>query len=1425
MKKLFSTVVIIFATLVHANEIFSFQGGDFENNSLKKWRFVDNDSPHKATLTAGSNAAAGNSAAQITVNAPMKTYFAMIKGAAIQKTAPRQLSLYFKGNASATAVLRWNIPGKVAYESFKLPKSTEWKKYDFLLNPPANVTGLTLELRGKEAGTYSFDEVKFFIEPEKELLQSANIFPFTDGSFELPLGKKWHFISNGENQKASISQEKNEAFDGNHYIQIKITGNFKTYCALQSSTQIRSSAPEEFSIAYKGNSQASVTIRWNYLKNNKNQIKYENFNLPPSTEWKQHNFLLNPPANSTGLTIELRGKKVGDLNFDALTFYSKSQRNLSILLLQPMIKSGDPVIKAPMMLPGPEVQAVLDKYGFTVACAKYSEKMDSDFLKKFNVVVLGLTEESGQPMSPEARKKMNSLLWDFTRNGGGLVIFRAPGWDFDRGIDLLNQFLQPAGAEILCEQIIDKEFYMAPSMAKMFWSGNIAPHEVTTGVKGIFFCDIVGNWGAYSDFTNAIKVTDPAWQILIKGQKSASTFFRKKGHPIRPANPGTYSSEPPMLAVRDFGKGRIVLFPAASTIYWQDGGHFYWGRGEVMNGTYQGKTGNNLKLVENIFLYASAPSKGKFGGWKPAVATSAKEMGFSSIDWTKSYHTGDFSKRCYRGLIGAQSNLSVGTGSPEEFIAAAQKAGYDFIAFLEPLEKMNADKFDRLKKICQAASDEKFFAYPGLLYKDNSGNQWAAFSDTMFWPKSEWMSSEHPDRLSTLNASTRGWGWPPVIMVAPGKNPEKPYLQANYKIFAVQTWHNGKLVEDSRDILFRLNHDKIGVYPLTIHLVDSPKYIPTETQKGMHSFIWWPDNNVVTGYSGNYCVYKNSVFWARPLFVSEGPVIRDFKIYNFGTSDLAIRGNDRWRMHVRVSSDAGIKEIKILTADGKIFRRFLANGKKIFDTQVDNWHSANRNFFLEVTDVNSKKALSAPVGTSVQENTFQRCSDNINSMPRGKWFAQPKYMQNPRGFENYLASRSWEYYLPYFDGIGKEGIHKAVNLHPQFNSRFGTILDCRIDHYYPDAKKYNADASDNASCAIPNQFYKAVFRQTMFTCRNNGSLITRVDGEVEVLQDFRSDWFAVLNVSRRSDDAGTVRTFIHTNTDGKINKIDLKNQKSNIRQTLPKNGFAAMYPGVFNGSVGFIAISDNLEFELRPNGSDRHHRIYAKVKHAPEYRKGEKIKVSFIAVVSRLDPPNDETFITSIIDDFGLAGTSPKIKVSVKNGQMIENGMYLKLAADDYAFNGQISQAALPLDMPVMIQGLNPNWDAGILYKGKTRLLIPEYRTNNYDQRFIEQVTRDVENELLRIPVQPDGTGIAQIDTNLAVQNVFIGNLLTCDVPELKLTLLDYNEQQLVFEAHNQTDKNISATVCPGKGFVSAIPFRKKVTVPPGTSLSFKINK
>lgn len=1437
--KFFIFALLALPLLASADILMDF-GGNFTS---KDWKLVSNGEPDKVAMTHdNSDVFAGKPSLKVTVKERMKHYFAVTAGRTVtaETGTPKFISIAYKGDKNANLTIRWhykeNGKDKVKYEVFDLAKTVAWKQYEFKLSPPANVNHLQPEIRGSAAGEYRFADFKVIILKESgDAAKGISVMDF-DGGFENPVDHGWKLVSNGEPAKVAMANDTKEFFAGKSSLKVTVKERMKHYFAVTAGRTVNdeTGTPEFISIAYKGQNDANVIIRWHYKENGKDKVKYSGFNLKKGTAWKKYDFKLDPPANLNHIAVEIRGTAAGEYQFDEFKLFVKKKSELkentrsavrknykaAILIMVMTKKDGDPIVINKSLLPGKELKKELDDMGFAITCAKFSDKFDPDFLKKFNMVVIGLDGDFGQtPMPPAERQKLHQMLWDYTRSGGGLLVLRAPGWCFDRDLDILNEILAPAGAKILGEQVQDDANKVkAPGDVDMYWTNNFVKHAITENVGGFFYPGLFSSYPSYTDMSVTMKLTDPAWQVIMRGTKSAISLAREKRQPIQPQTRGTYQSAPPILAAREFGKGRIVLFTAMPTIFWQDGGHIFWGGEKILAGEYEGRRSDHLQLVKNIVSYLYEPGKNFLGGFQPKPENPAVEIGFGGYNWKVDAHRGDYMPHTFDGLIGARSNLSGGKASPQELIDAAKKADYQFIAFLEPMEKMTEAKFNELKSICQKASDDKFYAYPGLLYRDLSGNLWGAFSDTMFWPSKTWLTPGKPGIFSSINASTRGWGWPPVIMIAPGKNPEAPFLQGNFKLIAVKTYRNNQLIDDGREIQRKLVQDRFSVYPAAVNLIDDPAAI-ARSKKVHFNRVGWFDSNIIPAYSGTHCVHKGKYYWSRPLSVTSGPMIHDYRIMNFGTTDLAVPGNDRWRMHIKVSSPAGLKEIRIFTADGKTFRRFLPNGAKIFDQQIDNWHSSNRSFFVEVTDNAGNSAFSTPNGTSIQENTYPRCADNLNTMPRGKWWGSPENLQNVRGFENYFASRDFTYCYPYFDGLGAEGVRGANNFHHLWSSRFATKMVLRRYLYYPDAKKYNPDATDNSSCAIENKFFKADVTHTMYVCRIDKPLITRIDAEIEILQDFNTKWFSLLNHAR-SKRYGCDK-FVYTKTDGTLDIIDLSNLKHFVRKELPVNGYAAIFSDMVGGSTGFIALTDNLQFETRPNKN--YARIYAKVNHPDQYRKGEKIKVSFLTVSSELAPADNDLFIRNIVRQFGLDGLPPVYKVIPENGKITETGLVLKIAAENYTFNGKSLKAELPCSLPVAITGLNPNWEAGILYKGKNRLLIPVYHSNEYGQRFIKQTPREYDDELYFFHVTEDGTGICQIDTVLGDHDIFIGNVLVCDVPELMLTAAEYRNNIAEFDAHNPTDRPITATVRPGKGFDLMGNFSRTITVQPGSTLRVKI--
>ncbi|HEY3416510.1 MAG TPA: hypothetical protein VGM23_06475, partial [Armatimonadota bacterium] len=143
------------------------------------------------------------------------------------------------------------------------------------------------------------------------------------------------------------------------------------------------------------------------------------------------------------------------------------------------------------------------------------------------------------------------------------------------------------------------------------------------------------------------------------------------------------------------------------------------------------------------------------------------------------------------------------------------------------------------------------------------------------------------------------------------------------------------------------------------------------------------------------------------------------------------------------------------------------------------------------------------------------------------------------------------------------------------------------------------------------------------------------------------------------------------------------------------------------------------------------------------------------------------------------------------------------------------TQAKLPLDLPVFIDGLNERWPAGILYQGRNELMVPVWRIDKVGNRYAELVKTPGENQLRRFAIN-NGTGMLQVDTEIGDKDIYIGNLLVCDNREIILSLDDARPDKRIITANNPTDTPVTCTIKPGPGFDLLGNFSKTVTLQPG---------
>ena len=1069
-------------------------------------------------------------------------------------------------------------------------------------------------------------------------------------------------------------------------------------------------------------------------------------------------------------------------------------------------------------LPGRKTGEQLEELGFeSREVIAFSPKLTLEYLKQFNVVVIGAGGEGNQHslLSELANEKAKVIL-EYVRQGGGLLVLRNPGWQFGKEIQEFNQWLKPTEIKILDEQVVDDENAVElPSRYELFWTDKIARHRVTEGVEGVFYPNVQESVHRYTDFSSPVKA-GPDWTILIHGANTARTVHREKGSVIHPLSPGTFPTAPPILAVRDFGKGRIAAFPVASTCYWQDGYHVLWGSGLIMDGETSKRKGCGARLLANLFAHLSEPSQGTFGGYVPSSSErKTYEQRMQPLDWDAIRMSGIQRKHCYVGLIGAQSELSSGQGKPQQFIRVAKEAGYDFIAFAEELEHLTAEKFAALQQVCRASCDKQFKAYPGYSYLDDSGNRWVTFSDKLTWPQPGWLSSKFPGRISCNNALIRGCGKPPVILTQSHRNPEAPWLQGNFNAMALFTYRNGQQVDTSLDHYRRLVRMSFRATPVAVHFVDAPEQVQRVRESGFQTYVRWFDDNIIEAFTGFSPQHEGRRVYRWSSFVSEGPIIEDVRVANSGTTDLARIGADRCRMYLRLTSPTGLEEIVIHDGDRqRPWRRFLPQGQTTFEHTTDFYHERQHDFVPVVTDRNGKRAIGWHTPTRVQEHNFVRCSDNFNTMQRGKWWGEPGDMLNIRGFENYLVVRNFQYCgTPVFSGL-EETKRPAIEYYPALACRFGGIVDTLVDEHYPPQASGNPDHTDVPFCAEKNEFLAGKVRYIYYTCRQDSSLIEVVQGDYDVLKDFS----AQDNYIFRADGRPGTRCVSATLADGRFFAGQFTRNQRHFAGTLAEQGFGVLLPNAFVGSVGFIPLQPDLRFTS--HAADMNYgNIYLRLpKGKTEFKQGEKIHYEYVGVVGPLGGAPDNGFMNNIIDSLGLGG-APAYHVEPTQGTIQNTKLILAVRAKEHGFSAKIAEAHLPLDLPVRIAGLNPRCDAGILYKGQATRLIPQWIIDEFDQRYVTRRPRKATDEILRFPVFEDGTGFLQIDTEVGDKDVYIGNLLVCDNPDVYLTLVDTRPGKAACEVHNPTDVPVTCRVQPAPGFGLLGSFTKDVTVPAGTSV------
>jgi|ETNmetMinimDraft_26_1059896.scaffolds.fasta_scaffold01752_4 hypothetical protein len=704
----------------------------------------------------------------------------------------------------------------------------------------------------------------------------------------------------------------------------------------------------------------------------------------------------------------------------SVLIYTQGPRNVSFPMLKYLYKQGFEV-------------------DYTGRIGQQMVPLTWERIRKHNCVIVLLHERGSGNVGEGVSHGNAEVLKRYLESGGGVLL--APDmmhWDAEEHWShWAAVWGQGFGAWLLRHQTLrenDKEKvkpYAGYFYIRYHYTENVTEHPVTHGVKGVWYPIYVHTHaGGKSAIQHRSVKTFPIrptedWTVLLRGSETASTradvrddFPHQKGTVMDSIE--TVASAPPLFAVRDYAKGRMAFFAMNAEYHFIAGMHHNKGGDqEELKGGYNlaagfdGRKSDFLKLLMNTIRWLAEPSaeEGKLGGYVQELAKLEEPVAPPSpvVDWdskiqidhmrglTLTKTAGFRDWPVFKGIIGAQTKYSGGKGTVAEYKASAKSAGLDYVVFLEDFANLTETNFEQLKKDCAAQSDETILLLPGFRVRDNRGHHLFLFGRNkggIPWPGKRLLTED--GKMLNMAARKDSGGLPHLGWVLGGRIahcnmigyfdlPSSDITRMwNLKLYsAVGLFHyrDGDLVdgmEKNFADLLEVNNSGCNIHPYSISLVSSPQKL-TEAAKGrqMLTCVRAPElDEIDQQYGGLKYDYLMSPY----VFVSNGPKIVDWSCLNrdyVGHAESFITPNYRFPVHLKVTSESGLHEIKIW--DGlALAMRILPNGAKEYEKTFELNHNQQKNLILEVRDVNGGVAITGEQFDRNHGHMHYWCGDRIN---------------------------------------------------------------------------------------------------------------------------------------------------------------------------------------------------------------------------------------------------------------------------------------------------------------------------------------------------------------------------------------------------------------------------------------------------------------
>ncbi|MBI4026946.1 MAG: hypothetical protein HY360_18315 [Verrucomicrobia bacterium] len=1129
-----------------------------------------------------------------------------------------------------------------------------------------------------------------------------------------------------------------------------------------------------------------------------------------------------------------------------MTYHDAEQYNTEFFLYRRMV---------PLFTEN-HIEASLIEHGAFYNQDLKDEDLDK-LLKGCHVVQLWTTNEGVGAMTPqlEARaKRVGAALLRYVQAGGGLFLqphpVRYANTDDEKYWNLL---LEPLGVKILHEAVYDQtRSYEGKTLGKtLFWfTTNIAAHPVTEGVK----CLYLPLYGA-GDYPGLVAMQYTAdWQVPVRGETEARSYQSGDDNAVNLTAAGTYPSAPPVLAVRQLGKGRIVCYPIEYLFTGMNYGNPLWSSVvESAGDPSANRPSQGMKLQMNCYKWLAEPAL------KNASLGTMKRAPYQPVQFEKAVDRdqvplGGPAPAEIRGIFGAHSAYSDGKGTVDDYVKAAKAAGLAFLVFNDPLEKLTAETLQKLKTDCANASkDPSFYACPGIEFTDGDGNRWATWGEKTLFPVKSFKDCDR-EYIQWDGKVVRHYGQYVLASAFPGCG------LLDYKQFRVNGCHpenlwwfyhyfplvyeKDKLIADNyAEYLFGLA-DLRAVALASFTRITDPADVKTavaicttgfndlaKAKKLLNS------STAPSGISGNQ-------------HVSQGPVIAQWQAVGPQGNWRYTRGVQRARLKFVVRSAAGIADVKVHDANQGIFRRFDGNGAKELTREFEAVNDKQHYLTLDVMDVNGKRAFSADIRIYNYTAGFYRCGDNLNLLGSAGLVWHPdrnEMMQLFRNFANgnEFALRGWDTGAPLApmpkvracETISLKDVGESPNLpKPQayplqktvvskllevplgsINLQIATMRMSKLAETWGTEERPSPAFSSPPRDRVELEYFERTHTMYSPMDRLDYTIIWGQRREREGRKDYRGGIIWHEGEIRFKKDCilqgpvpiplvqmmcptdlernwGNVLIAVDANGNTRVSVLQDMKKRVFTQGRIRPGGFVSQMPAV----VGYTAF-------LAPAGSD-----FAYNSSMPGEmqiglgRDGQAVRAGTVmpyrfALATFAGAEANATVPSDTAAGFNMNGGRDGYPIAMKTGEVVDATFFFTAKALNNETSFVLGPRNLIIDLPIRVQGLEDNGCAAVYSKKRPWFrFVSVVKDTAYFQEPIDQ-----KNEM------------------------WVGNVFVCDNKDVKITLVVDGQAEgkpPFVEAHNPTDKEVSATLRAPPGAPQFGDLTAGVKIPAGDSIRLRIN-